>query len=142
MKPARALVSLNLASIAYAQMTDQRIGDWLIGQIQRQRLSPLRFSGRHNVFDAQTLTTREILDFDFEAECSEFVELKMFEIRSSNDADKITMVTGVGDDTDEEELVQQAVEKLQGIANRDKRFLSSPVKISSHSSNKIQRGLR
>lgn len=139
MKPSRTLVFLNIASIAYAEMTDQHIGDWLTSQIKRQRLSPLRFSGRHNEFDAQMLTTRELLDFNFEAECSGFVDLKMFEIKSLDDPNNITMVTGVGDDIDEEELVQRAIEKLLSIANRDKRSPSSPLKNNMHSSNRTQR---
>jgi len=120
-------------------MTYHRIHDWLTGQIKRQKLSPLRFSGRHNEFDAQTLTTREILDFDFMAGCSGFVELRMFEITTTNAAEEVIMVTGGADDAiDEQGLVRQASEKLHSIANRDNRSLSLPLRNVAHNPNRTQ----
>lgn len=137
MKTVSMLVFLNLALVAYAQMANHRIRDWLTAQIKRQTHSPLRFSGRHDEFDAQTLTTRETVDFNFHTECSEFVELKMFEIRSLDDADKIIMLTGVGDSTHEENLVQQAIDRLHSFANWDVRYPPSPLRNTLHSSDKI-----
>ena len=138
-KAARVLVVLDLAHFAFAQMTNLRIHDWLTSQIKRQKLSPLRFSGRHNEFDAQALTTREILDFDFMAGCSGFVELRMFEITTTNATDEIIMVTGgADDDVDEQGLVRQASQKLHSVANRDNRSLSLPLGNAAHNPDKTQ----
>lgn len=117
MKIAQILISLNLTLVANAQMTDHRIGDWFTGKISQQKQSSLRFYGRHNRFDAQALTTQEIVDFDFRAESSGFVDLKMLEIESSTVADKISILIGELDaEAGEETLVQQAIEELQSIA--------------------------
>ncbi|KAI4735785.1 hypothetical protein E4T50_13702 [Aureobasidium sp. EXF-12298] len=117
------LISLHLLVVTYAQMTNNRNQDWITEQIKQQKLSPICFSGRHNKLDSQTLTTQEILDFDFQAECSGFIDLNMLEIKSSDIVDKITMIIGGNDEkAGEEELVQQAIEKLQSIATFGDRY--------------------
>jgi hypothetical protein len=139
MKIAQLVVSLDLAIITCAQMTDRRIRDWFTGQIKQQKLSPIRFSGKHNDFDPHTLTTQEILDFDFEAECSEFIDLRMLEIKRLNDVDRITIISGEShEEAGEEELMQQAFEKLQDIATSGDRSVLFYSQNTSYKSDSVQ----
>lgn len=118
------LAILDFTLVASTQMTDHHIRDWFISRIEQQKLSSLRFSGRHNEYNAQTLNTQEILDFEFKAPCSEFANLDMFEIRSSNLADEIVMVVRpLGHDAGEEELIQQAIDRLKGIVTLGDRLV-------------------
>ncbi|KAI4854459.1 hypothetical protein E4T44_00159 [Aureobasidium sp. EXF-8845] len=120
MRLAQLFIFFDLTLVTFAQMTDHRIRDWLSDQIKQQKLSSLRFSGRHNNYDTRTLTTQEVLDFDFTAQCSEFVNLKLIDIKRSNVVDEITMITGeIHDEADEEELMLQATERLQSMVNSD-----------------------
>jgi hypothetical protein len=128
MKIAQLVAFLDLVLVTCAQMTDHRIRDWFTGQINQHKLSPLRFSGRHSNFDALTLTTQEILDFDFTAECSEFINLETIEIKRLDAVDKITLITGeLHDEAGEEELVQQAIEKLESIVTPGDRSVPFPL---------------
>jgi hypothetical protein len=139
MRIAQLFIFLELTIVTCAKMTDPRIRDWLSGQIKQQKLSLLRFSGRHNSHDTHTLTTQEVLDFDFAAQCSEFVDLKMIEIRRSNVLDRITMITGeIHDEAGEEDLVQRTTETLQDIANSGDRFVVLSIHDTSHESNGFQ----
>jgi hypothetical protein len=133
MKIAQLFVSLDLALITCAQMTDHRWEDWFTSQIKQQKLSPMRFSGRHNNFDPHTLSTQEVLDFDFKAECSGCIDLKFLEIKSSNVVDRIIMIIEEShEEAGEEELIQQAIEKLQSIITLGDR--SVPACSHGHSS--------
>jgi hypothetical protein len=126
MKIAHILLCLNFTLAAYAQMTDNYIENWFTEQIKQQKLAPIRFYGRHNEFDGRTLTTRELLDFDFQAESSGFIDLEIIEIKSSDVVDTITLVHGgLEVEAGEEELVQQAIEKLQSIATPSDRYAVS-----------------
>jgi len=118
MRIAQLFIFLDLMIVTCAKMTNYRIRDWLSDQIKQQKLSPLRFSGRHNTYDTHTFKSQEVLDFDFAAQCLEFVDLKMIEIWRSNVVDKITMITDdIHAEAGEEDLVQRATERLQDIAN-------------------------
>jgi hypothetical protein len=137
MRIAQLSIFLGLTLFTRAQMTDHRIRNWLSDQIEQQKLSPLRFSGRHNSYDTHTLTTQEVLDFDFTAQCSEFVDLKMIEIKRLNVVNEITMITDINhDEATEEQLVQRAIDKLQSLATFGDRSVPSPLRHASSESDK------
>jgi hypothetical protein len=143
MRIAQLFIFVDLTLVTCAHMADHRIRDWLSDQIKQQKLSPLRLSGRHNSYDTHTLTTQEVLDFDFTAQCSEFVDLEMIEIKRSNVVNEITIVTGeTHDEAGEEELMQQATENLQDIANSGDRFVILSVQGTSHESDGYQYHVR
>jgi hypothetical protein len=143
MRIAQLFIFVDLTLVTCAHMADHRIRDWLSDQIKQQKLSPLRLSGRHNSYDTHTLTTQEVLDFDFTAQCSEFVDLEMIEIKRSNVVNEITIVTGeTHDEAGEEELMQQATKNLQDIANSGDRFVILSVQGTSHESDGYQYHVR
>lgn len=109
MKISLALLYLNCILVSCAVMTDNRIGDWVKRQIELQRHSAMRFTGRHNVLQPNSIATKEIIDFDFHAEMSGFVDLNMIQIRRLGDAEKAFDTTA----KDENEMVQQAIEHLE-----------------------------
>jgi hypothetical protein len=138
MRIAQLFIFLDLTLVTCAQMTDHRIRDWLSAQVKQQKLSPLRFSGRHKIYDTDTHTTQEVLDFDFTAQFSEFVDLKMIEIKRSNVVDEVTIITGEShDEAVEEELVQRAMEKLQCLATLGDKFVLFHLKHASSESDRV-----
>ncbi|KAI5272535.1 hypothetical protein E4T47_04201 [Aureobasidium subglaciale] len=97
-------------------MAKTRLDSWFRNQIEQHKASHIHFSGRHNVVDADTSFIREMIDFDFSAQVSGFVDLSMIEITASTNANTVVMMVAEGtEEAGEEGLLQQAVEKLDCI---------------------------
>ncbi|KAI4721922.1 hypothetical protein E4T48_01875 [Aureobasidium sp. EXF-10727] len=96
-------------------MGDNRIKNWFKDQIELQRQSSMRFTGKHNVVQPESTETKEVVDFDFHTQMSEFCSLEMIQMKRLDIADKIFMIITEDDETGGNELVQQAIEKLTSI---------------------------
>ncbi|KAG9514895.1 hypothetical protein KCV07_g7743, partial [Aureobasidium melanogenum] len=97
-------------------MTGNRVKDWFNNQIELRKQSAMRFTGRHNVLMTDSNATKDIIDFDFHAEMSEFADLDMIQIKRSNVVEEDLVTTVRDAKTDDSDLVQQAIEKLESIA--------------------------
>ncbi|KAI5204326.1 hypothetical protein E4T38_04719 [Aureobasidium subglaciale] len=98
-------------------MAKTRLDNWFRNQIEQHKASHIHFSGRHNVVDANSSSIREMIDFDFSAQVSGFVDFSMIEITASTNANTVVMmVAGGTEEASEEGLLQQAVEKLNSIS--------------------------
>ncbi|KAH0359188.1 hypothetical protein KCU65_g10091, partial [Aureobasidium melanogenum] len=97
-------------------MTENRTKDWFNDQIELQRQSAMRFTGRHNVLVPGSTTTNEIIDFDFHAEMSNFAKLDTIQIERSEISEKAFVTTAEDGKSDETDVMQQAVEQLERIA--------------------------
>ncbi|KAG9959607.1 hypothetical protein KCU61_g7354, partial [Aureobasidium melanogenum] len=97
-------------------MTDNRVKDWLNNQIELQKQSAMRFTGRHNVLLTDSSATKEMIDFDFHTAMSEFADLDMIQIKWSDVVEKDLVTTARDAKTDDSVLIQQAIEKLESIA--------------------------
>ncbi|CAD0093933.1 unnamed protein product [Aureobasidium mustum] len=96
-------------------MTDNRIADWVNDQINLQKQSAMRFTGRHDVLVPGSHATRDIVDFDFHAEMAGFADLEMIQIRRLHVAEKAFVTTAEDGKTDENELVKQAINQMESI---------------------------
>lgn len=97
-------------------MTENRVKDWFNNQIELQKQSAMRFTGRHNVLVTDSNATKDKIDFDFHAGMSEFADLDMIQIKWSNVVEEDLVTTIRNAKTDDSDLVQQAIEKLESIA--------------------------
>ncbi|KAG9827718.1 hypothetical protein KCU98_g9296, partial [Aureobasidium melanogenum] len=116
MKATRLLLYFNLMVVSCAAMTDNRVRDWFNNQIELQKQSAMRFTGRHNVLVTDSNATEEIGDFDFHAAMSEFADLEMIQIKRSDVTEKDFVTTARDGKIDDSDLVQQAIERLESIA--------------------------
>lgn len=96
-------------------MTENSIADWLNNQIDLQKQSAMRITGRHNVLVPVSHATREIVDFDFHGEMSGFADLNMIQIRRLHVAERAFVTTVEDGKTDENELIRQAINYLESI---------------------------
>ncbi|KAG9524854.1 hypothetical protein KCU93_g6107, partial [Aureobasidium melanogenum] len=97
-------------------MTENRVKDWFNNQIELQKQSAMRFTGRHNVLMTDSNATKDIIDFDFHAEMSGFADLDMIQIKRSNVVEEDLVTTVKDAKTDDSDLLQQAIDKLESIA--------------------------
>lgn len=97
-------------------MTDNRIRDWFHNQIELQKQSALRFTGRHNVLVADSTATSEIVDFDFHAAMFNFANLNTIQIERSDIAEKALVKTAEDGKSNETHVLQEAVKELERIA--------------------------
>lgn len=116
MKTSQILLCLDLIIVSCAAMTENCVKDWFNNQIELQKQSAMRFTGRHNVLMTDSNATKDIIDFDFHAEMSEFADLDMIQIKRSNVVEEDLVTTVKDAKTDDRDLVQQAIEKLESIA--------------------------
>ncbi|KAH0345869.1 hypothetical protein KCU83_g7554, partial [Aureobasidium melanogenum] len=116
MKISQILLYLDLIIVSCAAMTDNRIRDWFNNQIELQKQSAMRFTGRHNVLVTDSNATEEIADFEFHAAISEFADLDVIQIKRSNVVEKDFVTTARDGKIDDSDLVQQAIERLKSIA--------------------------
>ncbi|KAG9605598.1 hypothetical protein KCU77_g3596, partial [Aureobasidium melanogenum] len=116
MQTSQILLCLGLIIVSCAAMTDNHVKDWFNNQVELQKQSAMRFTGRHNVLVTDSNATKETIDFDFHAEMSGFADLNRIQIERSNVAEKDLVTTARDGKTDDSDLVQQTIEKLEKLA--------------------------
>lgn len=94
-------------------MTRYDMQEWLRFQVETQRASHVYVVGTHSIRSANSPET-EVIDFDFELDASNLIQLVMFEVTMSDDQNKVVMIVAESDQHDER-LLEQCLAKVDGI---------------------------